>query len=544
MSILLYMCRIYYDNVKQSELVRMICFQIEAAFYSSEKSRLKFSHRLGEHEFHESRDIVVEADLEHPPPRLRFADTNVTCYCDVELSSCHIYFLLVYRHLTIDDVTFTHRMTSSDHHLLSPMSLTSQSFALTREHYKRLGSGKPSFVMALPSNVWTLVLSDGFHSVEPISDFGVEHARVEHLGVAIYSHTCEVEMTTSASARVSATNNISMTKFNSVYSNRCPLWHVTTSLLKSTTPYLIETIAWNRAFPEVVADSTTTATPFVYDVFVVLSKRWFVVGRDDQLLLCTRGNKGMDKMSVDVDSHKRSNQTSVITKSTQTSFFTVNFPMGPRDYTTDSMPIKFESYGEKVTAANNIKNQMISTNIKKLKGNIRNWSKTAIDVEHHFHLTDDDFFHCSAVPIRSFIWQMFEVKSKDEIPVFKNRFNFKLDVTKPKICADVRLFAVGLCVAKLFLTVHNQPHFQTTVYHQDSTVFQVDKATADAMIEDGTRSEIGETRYLEKTGTALMLACARRAVECVRNFQSDRFSKAGTEKCSTGFYDQAFHYKK
>ena len=158
MIIPLLMCRVYYGNGKQSELVRMICFQIEATIYFSGKYGLKSNYRLGEHKCCKSGYVFVETDMEHPPPRLRFADTNAACISDVELSSSNTCSYPVSYHLTIDGVAFTHQMTSLDHYLFTPKFLTTQSFAITRQHQKRLGPGKPSFVMVLANNIWTLVL--------------------------------------------------------------------------------------------------------------------------------------------------------------------------------------------------------------------------------------------------------------------------------------------------------------------------------------------------------------------------------------------------
>ena len=509
LTIPLPMCRIFYGNGKQSELVRVKRYQSEAIFYFPGKYEYKSKCRLGEHEFRASGDILVEADLEHPPLSLQFTETNATYLFDVELRFSHIYSFPVYYHLTIGDVAFTYQLTSFDRDLFTQKSLTSQSFALTREHQKRLGPGKHSFVIVLANNVSTLVLSDAFCLVEPISDLGVEVANF----VGIHPYTSDIEVTTSAGAPMSATLNIldystnkSVAKFNSVYSYRCPLWHVTTSLPKSTTQYLIEVTARNRASPLVVAYSTVIATPLVYDVFVS-SKNGFVVGRDEQMLLYIRGNIGKYKMSVDVDNHKRSDHSLMITKSTQTFFPQINFPMDPRDYTMVTMPTKFESSGEKMVAIK-VENQLISLNFKQIvlaqykndcdvtvrirDGNVRNWLETALYIEHFLHLTADTFFHCSAVTIPSYKWEIFRVKSKDETPVLKNRLNLNLDETEPNIYADARLFALGLYVAKLSLTVHDQRHWQATGYHQDSTLFQVGQPTPDVMIQGGTRREVGE----------------------------------------------------
>ena len=160
--------------------------------------------------------------------------------------------------------------------------------------------------MVLANNIWTLVLSNEFQLIEPISDLKVEVRSF----VAIHPHTCDIEVTTFNGATVSATTNKSVAKFNSVHSNRCPLRQMTTSLLKSIIPCLVKAIARKRASPEVVAGSTTTATPFICDA-LISSKRGFVVGRGNQMLLI-RGNKGKYKMSVDVNSHKRNDQSSVI----------------------------------------------------------------------------------------------------------------------------------------------------------------------------------------------------------------------------------------
>ena len=97
-----------------------------------------------------------------PPPRLRLADTNAACISDVEPSSSNTCSYPVSYHLTIDDVAFAHQMTSLDDYLFTPKFLTTQSLALTRQYRKRLGPGKPSFVMVLANNVWTLVLSNEF----------------------------------------------------------------------------------------------------------------------------------------------------------------------------------------------------------------------------------------------------------------------------------------------------------------------------------------------------------------------------------------------
>ena len=552
MSIPLLMCRVRYDNRKQSERVRVFCYQIEAAIYFSEKSGLKSNYRLGEHEFRPSGNSVMEADLEHPRPRLRFADTNGICLSDVALSFSHIYSFPVYYHLTIDDVTFTHRMTSLDHYLFTPMSLTSQSFAFTREHHKRLGSGKHFFVLVLTNNAWTIVLFDELQLIEPNSELETEIGSF----VAIYPHTCHIEVTTSAGTSVSSTNNKSVAKFNSVYSNRCPLWHVTTSLLKSITPYLVKAIAWSRASPEVDAGSTTTATPFVYDK-LISSKCGFVVGRGDQMLLI-RGNRKKYKLSVDVNSYKRNDQSSVITKSMQTFFPMISFTMDPRNYTMDSMPIKYEKIGKKLAAAIIIKNHLLSLNINKIvlaqyenncdvamrirDGNIRNWLKTAIYIKHYFRLTDESFCQCSAVPIRFYKTQIFQVKSKDQTSVFKNQLNYKLDVTEPIIYADVPLFPPGLYVGKSFPTVQGQRHWQSLAYQQNSTLSPLDITASDVTIDDGTQRKVGETRYLKKTDTTLMLACAGRTARCVRTFRSDGFSKA--ERKNVQLVSMIKHFKR
>ena len=57
-------------------------------------------------------------------------------------------------------------------------------------------------------------------------------------------------------------------------------------------------------------------------------------------MLLMRGNKGKYKMSVDVNSHKRNDRSSVITKSIQTFFPMMSLSMDLRYYTMDSMPIK------------------------------------------------------------------------------------------------------------------------------------------------------------------------------------------------------------
>ena len=213
-----------------------------------------------------------------------------------------------------------------------------------------------------------------------------------------------------------------------------------------------------------------------------------------------------------------------------------------------------------MAAAIIIKKQLISLNMNKIvlaqyengcdvtmrmrDRNIINRLETAVYIEHYFRLTDEGFRQGSAVPIRSYKTEIFEAKSKDQTPIFKNRLNFELNVTEPNVYADVRLFAPGLYVCKLFPTVQGQRHWQSMGYQQNSTLSPFDITTPDVIIEDGTRKEIGEIRYLEKTDTTLMLACARGTTRCVRTFRSDGISKAGTQNCLTGFYDQAFQYEK
>ena len=506
-SIPLPMCRIYYGDGRQSDVVRESSHTITAQFYFPGTYMFKFQCRLNDKLFQASGEVQVEANLERPSLSLWFAKAEQGYMESVDLSFTHTYTFPIYYHLTIGDLSLTHQLESFDADKFTEKKSTVRRFVLSQEHQAMIGPGKHHFTMVMENNVSSIVYSDEFTLLEPVSRVQIATANL----VGIHPSSFVMNVTVGLGAPVSlliqvfrGPANQSVAQMRMSCERRCPMLHPRVTLPDPGTNYVISVIASNEVSSVSEFYRSLTAMPLIYDVFVT-SLEPLIVGPNNQVFFFVRGDLGDYSMTIHINHQKQKDTHFQITTTTQSHDFTAVFPMNPQSYTKVPVFIAFEQSGKvhvHVTIANAIKTMYFQRTLHVLyefvcdiglrirDGNEKIWVDNPITVESTLQLNSDAHCYCDNDARISYTWEIFRVTSSKDVPF--HQLNLKQEFSDPNFVLDTSSFLPGLYVVKLAASIADQRNWQLVGYQQDFALVQVERQEPNIVIEGGTRRQIGE----------------------------------------------------
>ena len=506
-SIPLPMCRIYSGDGKQSELVRENFFKFETSFYFPGRYRYRSDCRLREKLFKASGELYVEANLQRPSLGLWFAKADQSYLEEVDLAFTHTYTYPIYYHLTIGTVSFTHQLNSFNRDKFTDKTSTVQRFLLSQTQQQDLGPGKHHFTLVLENNVSSLVLSDDFTLVEPVSNIAITTKNL----VGIHPYPFFINVTVGKGAPVYVTINVQKGQANQSIAemtisceNRCQLLRPSTTLPGPGTDYNIKVTARNEVSAASNSFQSFSAMPLIYDVFVT-SLEPMIRGVDSKVLFFLRGDLGSYTMTIHVNHQKRGDAHFQIISTTQTYTVGATFPMNPLSYTMVPVSIMYQASGDTtihVTLANALKTMYFERKVQVLyesacditvrirDGNSKQWPDNPLVVDSFLHLSGNGRSMCDVNAMLAYKWEIFKVDSREDAPGLP--LDLKQDFTDPDLVINTSSFSPGLYVTKLAVTVFDQRHWQAIGYEQDFALIQVERQKPYVTIEGGLRRQVGK----------------------------------------------------